>query len=291
MTAATPFTRRRSCLSVSAASEKMLAKALALPADEIVLDLEDSVPPAGKAEARDRVAILLTDAAWQRRTVAVRVNAVDSPWFEADVRAAASAAHPALTLVVPKVESADDLSAVDRLLVLTEADGRRIGLQALIETARGLADVQAIARSSDQLVSLVLGYADLAASLGRPPGPPETWRTAQDTIVLAARANGLQPIDGPHFALGAGSGLEAAADHARQCGFDGKWAIHPAQVDVLDTAFTPTGEEVEQAKALLAELERAESAGAGASAFAGAMIDEAMRASALRTLVRAGVAP
>lgn len=284
-----PLPRRRSCLAVPGASQKMLAKALSLPADELVLDLEDAVPPAGKAEARDRVAGLLADPQWQTRAVAVRINAVGGPWWEADVAAIAAAGHPALTLVIPKVEGAGDLRVVDQML--RAADARQIGIQALIETARGLAGVQAIAAGSERLHSLILGYADLAASLGRPLGTPESWRTAQDMIVIAARASGLQPIDGPCFDLRAEEALAVAAEHARACGFDGKWAIHPAQIDRLNAAFTPGEDEVAQARALIAELKRAERSGAGAAAFDGGMIDEAMRAAALRTLARAGAAP
>lgn len=266
----------------------MLTKALSSPADELVLDLEDAVPPAGKADARDRIAGLLADPPWQVRPIAVRINALGSPWWEADVAAMAAAGHPALTLVIPKVEGAADLTAVDRLL--QAASTRQIGIQALVETARGLADVQAIAAASDRLQSLILGYADLAASLGRPLGTPESWRTAQDMIVIAARANGLQPIDGPCFDLRAEEALAVAAEYARGCGFDGKWAIHPAQIDRLNAAFTPDVDEVAQARAVIAELDRAAQSGTGAAAFQGGMIDQAMRAAALRTLARAGTA-
>ena len=192
-----------------------------------------------------------------------------------------------MTLVAPKVESTASLEEIDRLLDRLET-GRRIGVQALIETGRGLAAVQSIAGASDRLQALILGYADLAASLGRPLDTPGSWRTAQDMVVLAARANGIQPIDGPFFVLHAGDALSDAAKHARRCGFDGKWAIHPSQIETLNAVFTPSEEEVAQARSLIAALDGAQQEGAGAVAFDGSMIDEAMRATAMRTLARAG---
>jgi citrate lyase subunit beta / citryl-CoA lyase len=287
-----PPTRRRSCLSVPGASEKMLRTALDLPADEIVLDLEDAVAPARKPEARAIVAAALSDGAWRRRTISVRINAPGTPWCHEDVLAVAATGHPALTLVVPKVEDIGDLAFMDRLLAGAEAAAPRqatIGLQALIETARGLVNLQAIAGASGRLRALILGYADLASSLGRPAGSEASWRSAQDAIVLAAHANGLEAIDGPCLDLTGNDALRRDSELARQLGFDGKWAIHPSQLETINGIFTPPPEEVEQARALLAHLDQALADGVGASAFAGGMVDEAMRPAALRTLARADV--
>ena len=284
--------RRRSCLSVPGASDKMLAKALSLAADELVLDLEDAVPAGDKDAARDRVAGVLASPEWRARRVAVRVNAIGTPWCHQDVLAIVATAHEALTLVVPKVESPGDLAFMDRLLAGAEAAAAspvRFGLQALIETARGLAAVTAIAGASPRLETLILGYADLASSLGRPPGSRESWQSAQDAVVVAARAHGLQPIDGPYFRIVADETLGEDCDHARRIGFDGKWAIHPSHLATINAAFTPGDEEVAAARALLAQLDRNRTDGVGASAFAGGMVDEAMRLSALRTLDRAGL--
>ena len=280
--------RRRSCLSVPGSSEKMLAKAIGLPADEIVLDLEDAVPPAGKVEARGRIARLLTDETWRARLVAVRINAIGTPWWKDDVLAAAASRHPRLTLVVPKVESPADLASVDQVLANTVNDVGGVGTQALIETARGLAGVQPIASASDRLQALILGYADLAASLGRPAGSTASWLPAQHAILLAARVNGLQAIDGPFLQIETGDALRRDAENIAALGFDGKWAIHPSHIAILNTAFTPRVEEVERARSLLAHLDEAQRTGSGASSFQGMMIDEAMRMSALRTLERAG---
>jgi len=277
---------RRSCLTVPGSSEKMLAKAALLAADEIVLDLEDSVVASAKREARDRVAKLLTGDDWQRRRVAVRVNAIGSPWWEDDVTAVVAARHPQLSLVVPKVESAATLAELDARLGQAP-----LGVQALIESAAGLAYAREIAASGRRLEALILGYADLAASLGRAADSTQPWLFAQETLLLAARAHGLQAIDGPFFTIGDAAGLRRAADTARQLGFDGKWAIHPGQIAAINTAFTPGEAEVNRARALLAALDDAGARGQGAAAFEGGMIDEAMRAAALRTLARVGVTP
>jgi citrate lyase subunit beta / citryl-CoA lyase len=273
-----PLPRRRSCLSVPGASEKMMGKALALDADEIVLDLEDGVSPADKEEARERVADALASAAWQARTVSVRVNGLSTPWGPADIAALAKITYRA-TIVIPKVESPADVLAVAQLA------GSNAGLQALIETARGVANVTAIASARAHLQTLIIGYADLASSLGRPAGSTASWQTIQDTVVIAARAHGLQPIDGPFFRFDANDVVMREAMRARDQGFDGKWAIHPAQIAAINTAFTPTPEEIADARALLDALKKA---GGGASRFSNGMIDEAMRLAAERTLSRAG---
>jgi len=270
----------------------MLGKAASLPADEIVLDLEDAVAPAEKDTARALVVAALATDAWRSRQVAVRVNAIGTPWCHHDIIAIAGAAHPNLSLVIPKVESRGDLAFVDRLLAGIEAGNgasRPTTTQALIETAKGLANVQHVAAASRRLGALILGYADLASSLGRPSATAETWRSAQDAIVLAARANDLQAIDGPYFRIQADEQLAVDCKTAAMLGFDGKWAIHPSHLAPINDAFTPSAEDVAKARALIAGLEAAKTHGQGAVQHAGGMIDEAMRAGALRTLARAGV--
>jgi citrate lyase subunit beta/citryl-CoA lyase len=278
-------TSRRSCLSVPGSSGKMLAKAARVPADEIVIDLEDAVAPGAKDEARARVAAVLAD--WGGGAVSVRVNAPRTPWCHQDV--AALAALELGAIVVPKVEGAGDLAFVDRLLDGVEAAAGRarpLRVQALIETAAGLARVQEIAAASARLDALILGYADLAASLGG-TRDLDAWRPAQEQVLLAARAHGLQAIDGPHLGIAVDDAFAAAVARARDLGFDGKWAIHPVQVDALNAAFTPTDEELRSARAVIAALDAAD---AGAVALDGQMLDEAVRAAALRTLARAGKA-
>ena len=273
----------------------MLAKARTLPVDEVVIDLEDAVVPAQKDEARAATVAALAEDGWQARSIAVRVNGTGTPWFERDVRELAQRAGDALdAIVVPKAEAATGLEQVELLLEGSEANGARtrpLGLQALIETARGLAHVNEIAASSPRLEALIIGYADLAASLGRPPGlrhDPDRWSWALDAVVVASRAAGIQAIDGPHLQIADLDGLRAAAARARELGYDGKWALHPSQVDPLIEIFSPSAEELDAAKAILSALEQAEGeGGAGAAMLDGEMVDEASRKLALQVLARA----
>jgi citrate lyase beta subunit len=286
-----PGTRRRASLVVPAAPAAKLAKGATLEADEVVLDLEDAVVPAAKDDARSAVAAALAGE-WAAPAVAVRVNAIGSPWCHLDLAALAATGRAALTAVVPKVEHPHDLAFADRLLDGAEAAaGRRrpVRLLALIETAAGLSAAGEIARASARLDGLILGYADLAASLGRPGGgAPQDWRFAQDALLVAARAAGIQAIDGPHLTVRDDDAFRAAVDHARSLGFDGKWAIHPAQLEALRDAFTPTEDEVAEARATLAALAQAAAAGSGAVAAGDRMLDEALAVSARQVLARAG---
>ncbi len=278
---------RRSCLSVPGSSERKLAKAAGLSADEVVIDLEDAVAIAAKDEARAATVQALGD--WTGPGVAVRVNAPGTPWCHLDVAALGAVARLPGSIVVPKVRSAGDLAFVDRLLDGVEAGAGRerpLRVQALIETAAGLANVREIAAASPRLDALILGYADLAASLGG-ARDLDAWLPAQHALLVAARANGLQAIDGPYLGVAADEGFHAAAARARDLGFDGKWAIHPSQVDALNEAFTPNEAEVERARAVVAALESAQE---GAVTLDGEMLDEAVRAAALRVLARADAA-
>ncbi|HYZ28579.1 MAG TPA: CoA ester lyase [Thermoleophilaceae bacterium] len=287
---------RRSCLSVPGSSEKMLVKAATLAADELVLDLEDAVAPDAKDDARSLVMRALATEALADRTVAVRVNGPRTPWCHADLIALAGARRPPDSVVVPKVEGAGDLAFVERLLdgaARAAGSQRAVRVQALIETAAGLARVMESADASLRLDALILGYADLAASLGRSPAGArdlDGWRPAQEAVLTAARAHGLQAIDGPHLGVAVDEAFVAAATRARDAGFDGKWAIHPSQIATLNEIFSPTATELERARAIVAALEAAERDGRGAVAFEGEMLDEAVRAAALRTLSRAGSA-
>ena len=283
-------------MSVPGSSAKMLAKAPTRGADEIVIDLEDAVATSAKDDARLIVIAALASSPWHGVNCSVRVNAPRTPWCHADIAALASLTNAPASLVVPKVESAGDLAFVERLLDGVEAaagvEGMRV--QALIETAAGVSNVQEIAAASPRLDALILGYADLSASIGRAAGaaaPLDSWLAIQDQILLAARANGLAAIDGPYLGIAVDAAFDAAAARARDMGFDGKWAIHPAQVAALNAYFTPTDAEVEHARAVIDALEEAErSGGAGAVALDGQMLDEAVRVAALRVLARAGVA-
>ena len=281
---------RRSCLSVPGSSEAMLTKAALLPVDEVVIDLEDSVAPAAKGQARDLVADLLARDAMPAAAVAVRVNAIDSPWFAEDVAELGGRVGARVgSLVVPKVEGAGHVARVSELLDSLGEPAAGVRLQALVETASGLLRAGEIAGSSPRLETLILGYADSAASLGRPPGPdsPDRWLHAQETLLVAARAFGLQAIDGPYLGIRDDDGLRVRAERVRALGFDGKWAVHPGQIEAINEVFTPNLEEFERASAVIDALDHA--AGQeerGAVELDGAMVDEASRKLALQIVAR-----
>jgi citrate lyase subunit beta/citryl-CoA lyase len=285
--------RRRACLAVPGSSPRKLQKAAGLAVDEVVIDLEDAVLPDLKDEARAATVAALGD--WRGSgAVAVRINALGTPWCPDDVAALAAIDGQPLSIVAPKVESAADVEALDRLLADAEATADRpapLHVQALIETAAGLQRVDEIARASQRIASLIIGYADLGASLGGTRSR-ETWLPVQHAVLVAARSAGVQAIDGPYLGVAVDPGFEAAIARARELGFDGKWAIHPAQVESLIVAFTPTAAEVEQARRVVDALDRAERDGAaGAVALDGQMLDEALRLQAQRLLARAGATP
>ncbi len=277
--------RHRSCLAVPGSNQRALAKSKGLVADELVIDLEDAVPPSHKLEARERVVAAISEGGFAAASISVRINAVGSPWQADDLIALAKV--PGLDcVVVPKVESATDLSAVDALL-----GDSSITTQALIETARGLAGLAEIGACSRRLTAMIIGYADLGASLGRSAidTAPALWLACQEAVLINARANRLRAIDGPWLGTDTGPAFEASATHAAALGFDGKWAIHPSQIDRLNQIFTPAAAEIERAGAILAALAEAARAGRGAAALDGEMIDEATAVSARRILARAGV--
>lgn len=286
--------RRRSCMVVPASSSRKLEKAAQLTVDEVVIDLEDAVAPAAKADARGAVGELLAGRRSPFDAVAVRINARATPWFEDDVALLASIPLRPLSVVLPKVEGPQDVEVLAERLDAAEAgSGEAIRIQALIETAAGVAQAGDVAAAGGRLESLILGYADLAASLGRSPAiarEPRSWLAVQDAVLIAARSHGLQAIDGPWLGTAVDAPFRAAAEHARDLGFDGKWAIHPAQVETLDRLFTPAPAEVERARLVLATLQQAEREGEGAVALDGEMLDEAIAVAARRLLVRAGQA-
>lgn len=282
---------RRSCLCSPARPAGKLEKAAVLAADEVVIDLEDSVPAELKAEARAAAAEALAEEEWTAATVSVRVNAVGTPWFAEDVRAVAECARLD-SVIVPKVESTADLEACERLLEAsgTGASERApVGLQALIESAAGLRAAAEIAAGSERLESLILGPADMSVSLGFPsPEEGPRWDFVRGAVLIAARAAGLQAIDGPFLQISDLEGLADSAGRAREFGFDGKWALHPAQIEPINQAFSASGEEISRAEAILAALESAASDG-GAVMLDGEMIDEASRKRALQILARARI--
>jgi len=276
----------------------MLVKAQSLAVDLVVVDLEDSVDVADKNdETRAAVAAALT-ATWRARALAVRVNGLQTEWGLRDLEAlVAGAGHHLAAIVLPKVESANEIKVVDRVLTRLERelDLRRdaIWVDALIETARGLVEVERIAAASPRLRALVFGPGDYAASIGaasafigaNAEAEDDPLLYARQRLVTAARAFALAPIDGPYGDVKDAEGLRLAARRARRLGFDGKWAIHPGQIEICTEAFTPSAAELTRARATLAALA---AAGGGAASVSGVMVDAASARAAAATLARAG---
>jgi citrate lyase subunit beta/citryl-CoA lyase len=269
----------------------MLAKAPSLPADEVFMDLEDSVAPGAKEEARGNIVQALKEGDWSGKTVVVRVNGVYTRWCYRDVIEVVENAHQFLDcLMIPKVEYASDVSFVDNLLRMIEDTlglEKRIGLEIQIETATGITNIDAIATASDRAETLIFGPADMSASLGLPtvtaglpmPGyPGDHWHFILSRILVAARNAGLQAIDGPYLVIKDLEGFREMATRARALGYDGKWALHPGQIDVLNEVFTPTQDEFDKAEAILEAYRHATDVQlAGAVMFGTEMIDEASR--------------
>jgi citrate lyase subunit beta / citryl-CoA lyase len=291
---------RRSCLSVPGSSPKMLAKGPSLPADEVFLDLEDSVAPLAKDEARGNVIQALKDGDWSGKTVVVRVNGVDTQWCHRDVIDVVRGAGEHLDcLMVPKVEHGHQVHFVSTLLDQLEAtlgSPKRFGLELQIETATGLTNIDDIATASDRAETLIFGPADMSASLGLPtvtaglpmPGyPGDHWHFVLVRILVAARNAGLQAIDGPYLVIKDLDGFREMATRARALGYDGKWALHPGQIDVLNEVFAPTQEEFDKAEAILeAYREATDVQRTGAVMFGTEMIDEASRKMAEQLALR-----
>jgi citrate lyase subunit beta / citryl-CoA lyase len=288
---------RRSCLAVPGSSTRFLAKARGLPADEMFLDLEDAVAPAAKQDARGTVAAALNAGGWGGKIRAVRINDASSRWAYRDVIEVVEAAGRDLDVIVlPKVTGPAHVSWLDLLLGQIEQamgdEPGRIGIEAQIEDAKGLADVDAIAGASPRLEALVFGPADFMASIGmrslqvgaEPAGYTggDAYHYARMRILVAARAHGLAAIDGPHLAIHDLDGLARAAKSAAALGYDGQWALHPAQIDTINEAFSPSQDEYERAELILDAYEHATTVrGRGAVMLGDEMIDEASRKLAL----------
>ena len=301
---------RRSCLAVPGSSPRFIAKAQGLDADEVFLDLEDAVAPAAKPAARQAVAQALRDGGWGGRVMAVRINDVTTAWAYRDVVDVVEQAGPHLdAIVLPKVTGPGHVVWLDLLLgQIEQAMGYpagAIGIEAQIEDARGLAAVDAIAAASSRLAALVFGPADFMASLGmrsldigaQPAGYAggDAFHYPLLRLLVAARAHGLQAIDGPYAAIADTEGLARAAASVAALGFDGKWVLHPGQVGPVNEAFSPSQQDYDRAELILAAYAHYTSEDQrGAALLDGQMIDEASRKLALVTAARgraAGLTP
>jgi citrate lyase subunit beta/citryl-CoA lyase len=289
-----PTRLRRSELSTPGSSEKMLQRAATSAADLVFLDLEDSVAPAGKRDARETVVRALTELEWGTKTRAVRINDVNSEFGYEDLIEVVEQAGTAVDLIiVPKVRSPHEVTFIDTLLTAIEAKkgwDKRIGIEALIEEVEGLITVEQIAVSCTRLEALIFGPGDFAASQGISTDsigaandadyPGDLWHYARNKIVVAARAAGLAAIDGPYASFRDASGYRREALRSRTLGFVGKWAIHPDQIDIANAIYSPSSEAVEHARQVVDSYQTAMAAGLGAVELDGQMVD----AASLRTM-------
>lgn len=285
---------RRSCLAVPGSSLRFIEKAQQLESDQVFLDLEDSVAPIAKLEARHNVVRALNEGTWGDRLRVVRVNDWTTQWTFEDVIAIVGQAGRSLDcIMLPKVQHVSHVVALDLLLTqLERANGLevgRIGIEAQIEDAEGLQNVDAIAAASPRLQAMVFGPADFMANLGMrglAVGADPTGYTADAfhyilmRVLVAARANGLQAIDGPFGAVKDTEGYRRVAERAAGLGFDGKWALHPLQIPIANEVFSPTQAEYDQAENMVDAYDwhaSAEGGGIGAVMLGDAFIDEATR--------------
>ncbi|NBZ88645.1 HpcH/HpaI aldolase/citrate lyase family protein [Stagnihabitans tardus] len=291
---------QRSELAVPASNPTMIDKAAEGAADYVFLDLEDAVAPPEKEQARKNAIQALNDIDWagKGKTVSVRINGLDTHYMYRDVvdvmEQAGDRVH---TLLVPKVGETGDLYMVEAMVNQIEmAKGfkTRVGLEALIETALGMANVEDIARFGGRLEAMHFGVADFAASMRartvnigglNPVYPGDQWHAAIARMVTACRAFGLRAIDGPFGDFSDPEGYKAGARRAAALGCEGKWAIHPSQVALANEVFSPTEAEVTKARRIIEELRAAEAKGKGAASLDGKMIDAASERMAANVLV------
>ncbi|MGH9303863.1 MAG: HpcH/HpaI aldolase/citrate lyase family protein [Acidimicrobiales bacterium] len=281
-----PGRLRRSELSTPASSTRMIEKAAGSSADFVFLDLEDSVASSAKAEARRNAVTALRELDWHGKTRAVRVNGCDTEWALEDVTEVVLGAGECLdVIIVPKVKAPRDLWWVETVLSQLEPRGPRrdrpVGLEALIEEVEALQSVDEIARCSPRLEALIFGPGDLAASQGvrvanMAAYGPSLWDYARSRIVVATRAAGIAAVDGPFWGPIADlTGYAAECDRASILGFEGKWAIHPSQIDVANERFSPTADEVAGGRRVVEAFQQAAKDGVGAISLDGNMVDVA----------------
>jgi len=291
---------RRSCLAVPGSSSRMIEKAQGLPADEVFLDLEDACAPAAKPGAREMIVAALNDGDWGGKTRAVRVNDVTTQWSYRDVVEVVEGAGASLDcLILPKVEEAAHVTWLDLLLTQIETamgyPAGRIGIEAQIESPRGLMNAEEIAAASGRAEALIFGPADFIAStgmkvttVGEQPagyGAGDAYHYALMRLLVTARANGLQAIDGPYLQVRDQAGFRRAAISSAALGYDGRWVLHPDQIEVANDVFRPAQQDYDWAENILdAYAWHTSEAGGlrGAAMLGDEMIDEASRKMALR---------
>jgi citrate lyase subunit beta / citryl-CoA lyase len=293
--------RRRSELATPATSERMFAKAAGSEADMVFLDLEDAVAPAFREKARGQAVRALTEFDWGSTARALRINGIDTRWAYGDIIEVLSGAGNCLdTIVVPKVTCARDVWWVDTLLTQVEDTlglTRRVRLEVLIEDVAGVANAETIATASPRLDALIFGAGDLSVSqharvdtnfTPRDDYPGDFWHYARMKVLTAARIGGLLAIDAPYPDFKDEEGYARDARRAAALGFDGKWAIHPAQIAIANEVFSPSEEEIRRAQRNLDAYREAEAQGAGATSVDGQLVDAAHVKLALAVLAQSG---
>lgn len=299
------FRARRTVLAVPGSSERFINSSRSQPVDAIFLDLEDAVAPAAKAEARGQIVTALNQGGWQAPLITVRVNAWDTQWTTSDVLEVVAGAGAHIdALVLPKVQSAEQVAALDLVLGQAEAAAGlpvgAIGLEVQIEDALGLQQVDAIAAASPRLETLVFGPGDFMASMGMrglsvgsqlEGYEDDAFHYVLARILVAARANGLQAIDGPYVSIRDLPGFRGSAAKAAALGYDGKWVLHPSQVEAGNQIFTPDAAQIDRAQRIIdAYAAATDVAGGavGAIVVDDEMVDEAGVKLAQAILAKAG---
>jgi len=280
----------RSELAVPRSSPKMFEKAITSNADVVFLDLEDAVSPQDKIPSRQNIIKAIKEMNWKEKgkTISIRINSLDTHYMYRDVIEIVEEVGEKIdTILIPKAGSASDVYMVDCLLTQIEENKKfknKIGIECLIETALGMSNIKEIAKSSKRLEALHFGVADYAASLKartviigglNPDYPGDQWHHGLSQLVMTCRAYGLRAIDGPFGDFNDKDAYIASAKRAAAIGFDGKWAIHPSQIDLANEVFSPPEKEVNKAIRILEELEKAANEGKGAAQLDGRMIDAA----------------
>lgn len=292
----TPPARPNRCqLFGPGSNTKLFAKMAASDADVINLDLEDSVSPSDKDSARANVIEAINTIDWNTKTLAVRINSLDTPYWYRDVVDLLEQAGDRLDqIMIPKVGNASDIYAVDALVTAIEAAKGRskpINFEVIIESAAGLVNVNEIAASSPRMVAMSLGAADYAASMGMQTTGiggtqdnyymlhgdarhySDPWHLAQTAIVAACRTHGILPVDGPFGDFSDDEGYRAQARRSATLGMVGKWAIHPKQITLANEVFTPSDEAVAEAREILSAMDDAKARGEGATVYKGRLVD------------------
>ena len=281
---------QRSELAVPGSSPKMFEKAYNSNADYVFLDLEDAISPNDKVTARKKVISALNEINWKKKskTISVRINGLDTSYVEEDIsHIVRQAGDKVDTILIPKVETKNDVCIIDNLITNIEKEKKlvnKIGIECLIETALAMINIKEIATSSNRLEALHFGPGDYAANLKartivigglNPDYPGDQWHYALSQLVLTCRAYGLRAIDGAFDDINDTSSYIASAKRAAAMGLEGKWAIHPSQIDLANKVFSPTEIEVDRAKKILEEINKIAKVGKGVAQLDGRMIDAA----------------